>query len=502
VVTIETKKENTKEPIKKRLRDNKAYMDERIGIGTSFDVGVREMTILSQNIEIYYCNSLVDSLLVTELLRELLRLVHEHRTVTDVKDMIKNHLAHEQVKEVKTMDEVVDNMLSGLIVLLIDGEAVGLVIDVRHYPGRQPQEPDTERVVRGARDGFTENIIENVGLIRRRIRDERFRTEILRVGERSKTDVSICYLNDVANPGLLKALKREIKSIEIDGIPMADKSVEEFLVKQGVNPYPLVRYTERPDVAAAHILEGHILLVTDTSPSIIIFPTTIFHHVQHAEEYRQTPTVGAFLRWARFVAILMSVFLVPLWLVLVLNHNVVPDWLQFLGPKDHKYHVPLTLQVIIAEIGIEIIRMAAIHTPTSLSTALGLIAAVLIGQIGVQVGIFTPEVILYTSLAAIGAFATPSYELSVANKVVRIMLILASALFGVPGFVIATTFLVIYLARVKNLNTPYLWPFIPFNPMALLAVTVRTAMPLSSVRPSIVKPMDKVKQPKGKKKEE
>lgn len=501
MVTIDSKKENSKEPIKKRLRDNKAYMEERIGIGTSFDVGVREMTILSEDIEIYYCNSLVDSLLVVELIKELLRLVHEHKSGSHVRDVIKNHMAHEQVKEVKTLDEVVDNMLSGLIVTLIDGETVGLVIDVRHYPGRQPSEPDTERVVRGARDGFTENIIENVGLIRRRIRDEKFRTEILRVGERSKTDVSICYLKDVANPGLLKALKKELKSIEIDGIPMADKSIEEFLVKQGYNPYPLVRYTERPDVATAHILEGHILLITDTSPSVVIFPTTIFHHVQHAEEYRQTPVVGAFLRWARFIAILMSIFLVPLWLVLVLNHHVTPEWLGFVGPKEHHYHVPLTLQVIIAEIGIEIIRMAAIHTPTSLATALGLIAAVLIGQIGVQVGIFTPEVILYTSLAAIGAFATPSYELSVANKVVRFIMIIIAALFGISGFVIGVTLLIIYLARVKNLNTPYLWPFIPFNPMAMLAVTVRTSMPLSSIRPSIVRPQDKVKQPKGKKKE-
>jgi len=473
-------------------------MEERIGIGVSFDVGVRELKILNEQIQVYYCNSLVDSLLVTEILRELLRLADEHRTANNAKDIIKNHLAHEQVVEIKTMDEAVDNMLSGLIVIFIEDEIVGLVIDVRHYPGRQPQEPDVERVVRGARDGFTENIIENVGLIRRRIRDERFRTKMLRVGERSKTDICVCYLKDVANPGLLKTLKKELESIEIDGIPMADKSVEEFLVKQGVNPYPLVRYTERPDVAAAHILEGHILLVTDTSPSVVIFPTTLFHHVQHAEEYRQTPVVGGFLRWSRFLAIILSVFLVPLWLTLVLNHNVVPDWLQFLGPKDHKYHLPLTLQVLIAEVGVEIIRMAAIHTPSALSTALGLIAAVMIGQIGVQVGIFTPEVILYTSLAAIGGFATPSYELSEANRIVRIFLILVSAFFGIPGLVIGSTLFIIYLARVKNLNTPYLWPFIPFDPMAMVAITIRTSMPLSSTRPSIVKPMDRYKMPRKK----
>jgi len=490
----DTTDQKKSEQIKKRLRDNKSYLEDRIGIGTSFDVGIREMKILGQQIGVIYCNSLVDALSVIELLRELLRLVNLHKSGTHIKDVIKNHLAHEQVKEIKTLDEAVDNMLSGLTVIFIDGETIGLVIDTRHYPGRQPEEPEIERVVRGAKDGFTENIIENVGLIRRRIRDERFRAEMLRVGERSKTDVSLVYVKDIANPGLIKALKKEINQIEVDGIPMADKSLEEFMVKQGLNPYPMVRYTERPDVAAVHILEGHVLMVCDTSPSVVIFPTTFFHHVQHAEEYRQTPVVGGFLRWSRFIAILLSIFLVPFWLVLVMNTDILPDWLQFLGPHHNNYHLPLIMQVLMAEIGIEIVRMAAIHTPTSLSTALGLIAAVLIGQIAVEVGVFIPEVILYTSISAIGSFATPSYELSEANKIIRIILTIMVGIFGVPGLMISMTLLVIYLSHTKNLNTPFLWPFIPFNPKGMFNVLIRTSMPLSTVRPSIVRPLNRTKQ--------
>ena len=490
----ETTKQKKSEQIKKRLRDNKSYLEERVGVGTSFDVGIREMEIIGHKIGVVYCNSLVDALSVIELLRELLRLVNLHKSGTQIKNVIKNHLAHEQVKEIETLDEAVDNMLSGLIVIFIDGESIGLVIDTRHYPGRQPEEPEIERVVRGAKDGFTENIIENVGLIRRRIRDERFRAEMLRVGERSKTDVSLVYIKDIANPGLIKALKKEIHQIEVDGIPMADKSLEEFMVKQGLNPYPMVRYTERPDVAAAHILEGHVLMVCDTSPSIIIFPTTFFHHVQHAEEYRQTPVVGGFLRWSRFIAILLSLFLVPFWLVLVTNTDILPDWLQFLGPHHQHYHLPLIMQVLMAEIGIEIIRMAAVHTPTSLSTALGLIAAVLIGQIAVEVGVFIPEVILYTSISAIGSFATPSYELSEANKIIRVILTIVVGIFGVPGLMISMTLLIIYLSHTRNLNTPFLWPFIPFNPKGMFNVLIRTSIPFSTIRPSIVRPLNRTRQ--------
>ncbi len=486
-----------KTPISSNIKNNSTYLTTRLDLGPkNFDVGVRYLKILDTEIQLYYSNSLCDSSFIIELLRELMRLVHKHEQDVQVKDVIKEHLIHEQVVEIKSLDELVDNVLSGLIVILIDGETVGLVIDVRHYPGRQPQEPDVEKVVRGSKDGFTENIIENAGLIRRRIRDERYRDEMVKVGERSKTDVCLCYIKDIANPGLLKALKKELKSIEVDGIPMADKTIEEFIVKQGWNPYPLVRYTGRPDVAAAHILEGHILIITDTSPSIMIFPTTLFHHVQHAEEYRQTPSAGAFLRWVRFIAMLASIFLVPLWLLLVTDpHHLLPAGLDFIGPNKSNYHIPLLVQVLIAEIGVETLRMAAIHTPTSLSTALGLIAAVLIGQIAVQVGVFVSEVILYTSVAAIGAFATPSYELGLANKMVRILLILAVGFFHIPGFMITTTFMIIYLARFKNLNTPYLWPFIPFDPMAMFNILVRTAMPLSKYRPSIVKPGNKIKQP-------
>jgi stage V sporulation protein AF len=482
------------EPIKKRIKENKSYMTERLGIGTSFDVGVRELTILDTQIEAYYCTGLCETIFIIELFRELLRIEHIHKPGVNVKDVIKNHLAHQQVMEIKTLDEVVDQMLSGLIVVLIDGETVGLVVDVRSYPGRQPEEPDIERVVRGAKDGFTENIITNTGLIRRRIRDERYRNEIMHVGERSKTDVCICYLQDVANPGLIKAIKKELKSIEVDGLPMADKTLEEFIVKQGWNPYPLVRYTQRPDVAAAHILEGHVLVICDTSPSVIIFPTTIFHHMQHAEEYRQTPIVGAFLKFARFASVFLSVYLLPIWVLLVMHPHLLPSWLHFIGPNKPG-HIPIALQIIIAEIGMEVVRMAAVHTPTSLSTALGLIAAVLIGQIAVQVGVFTPEVILYTAISTIGAYATPSYELGLANKVVRVLLLILVFFFGVPGLMLGSTAIIVFLAQVQNLNTPYLWPFIPFNPKAFLDVLIRTAMPNSNVRPSIVRPLDRYTQP-------
>src|SRR5699024_4672561 len=159
----------------------------------------------------------------------------------------------QQVDRVKQMTEVLDQLLNGLVVVFVDGMQSAFVVDVRQYPGRQPEEPDTERVIRGSRDGFTENIVENTALIRRRIKDSHLRIEILRVGTRSKKDVSISYLTTVTNDKWVELVKEKLAAIDIDGIVMADKSIEEFLVDHHWSPFPFVRYTERPDVTAQHI---------------------------------------------------------------------------------------------------------------------------------------------------------------------------------------------------------------------------------------------------------
>jgi stage V sporulation protein AF len=488
-------KEESKTPIYNKLYKNEQFFTDKIGMGKSFDIGVRKVTILNTEVHIYFLNGLCDTQFIIELMKEMVELNSSEKEQHEkTKALITNRLTHQQVSKSKTLDEAVDQLLSGLIIIMMEGEDEAIVVDVRSYPGRSPQEPDTEKVVRGARDGYTENLIENTALTRRRIRDERLRNEILQVGERSKTDVCISYIQDVADPELVEKLRDKLNEIEIDGVPMADKTIEEFIVHQGINPYPLVRYTERPDVVASHLLEGHVVIMVDTSPSVIITPTTFFHHVQHAEEYRQTPMIGAFLRWVRFLGMISSVYLLPLWLLFVLEPSLLPDSLKFIGPNEVT-KIPIFIQILFAEFGIDLLRMAAIHTPTPLSTAMGLIAAVLIGQIAIDVGLFVPEVILYVAAAAIGSFATPSYELGIANKIVRIVLLIAVVIFKAPGFVIASTLIMILMIRIRSLDTPYLWPFIPFNPNALLQIIVRISVPISNRRPSIVKPQNTNKQP-------
>ncbi|WP_100372599.1 spore germination protein [Bacillus sp. FJAT-45037] len=487
------KKKEHEEHFTRDFTKNETRLAERLGLGKSFDVGVRKLFILDRQVNIYFVNGLVDNQYIIEILKELMDLDVRHRKTNSVKEAIKNHLTHVQVEESNSIDNVITQMLSGLIFILVEGEEEAFVIDVRMYPTRGPEEPDTERVVRGARDGYTENIIINTALTRRRIRDERLRNEILQVGVRSKTDISVTYIEGIADPKLVDIIIKELEAIEIDGIAMTDKIVEEYIVKQGLNPFPLVRYTERPDVVATHLLEGHIAIIVDTSPSVIITPTTLFHHVQHAEEYRQSPAVGTFLRWTRFVGIFFSLFILPFWLLLVVQPSLLPAALDFIGPEETN-NIPIVLQILFAELGIELLRMAAIHTPSPLATALGLVAALLIGEIAIEVGYFTPEVILYVAIGAIGMFATPSYELGIALRIARVFLIIAVAIFHLQGFVIGTTLFLLFLVMMKTFNKPYMWPFIPFDPPAIWQILIRSTVPSVRWRPSIVNPQDPVKQ--------
>lgn len=485
---------NNYSPIPKDIRNVEKYLKKHLGIDISYDVGLRKLSILKSEIQIYYVNGLVDAIIVGELVKTLVEVNDHEPEENSAYEVIENRLINLQVETIESMDEAIDETLTGLIVIFIDGHKEAFVVDVRNYPGRTPEEPDTERVIRGSRDGYTENIVQNTSLTRRRVRDGRLRNVMTQVGERSKTDVCVSYLQDVADDGLVKLIKEKLEEIEIDGIPMADKTIEEFIVSQKWNAYPLVRYTERPDMAAKHLLEGRVLIIVDTSPSVIILPATFFDHMEHAEEYRQSPTVGTFIRFIRNIAVLSSLYLLPLWFLFVQEPNLLPESLSFIGPNEEG-NIPIIIQIILAVLGMQFLRMAAIHTPTPLATAMGLIAAVLIGEIAVEVGMFSPEVILYVAISTVGTYVTPSYELSVANKLMEIFLLVATALFGSLGFIVGITVSILYLANIKALETPYLWPFMPFNATAFLQTVFRIPIPYANVRPTIVNPKNIYSQP-------
>lgn len=478
-----------KQPVFNSFTENIEYMKKELGVGESFDAIHLDLNYAERDMGLFLIDGFAKDKILHYLMKLLADLKPEQLEPDPLLKLMRTYLPYIELSTEDNLDKAVFWVLSGASALVVDGIDKVIIIDARTYPVRSPSEPELERVTRGARDGFVETIVFNTALTRRRVRDPSLRMEYMSIGRRSQTDICVSYLKDVADPSIVKKIKSSLEKIDTDGLPMADKTVEEYLTGRGWNPYPTVRYTERPDIAAVHLYEGHVLIMVDGSPSIIITPVTFWNHLQHAEEYRQRPIVGAYFRFVRFFAVFVSLFLLPLWYFFTQHPSLLPEVLSFIGPKE-TLAISILIQLIMVELGMDILRMATIHTSSAMATSLGLISAVVIGQVAVEVGVFSNEVIFYIAVVAFCTYATPSYELGLANRITRIALLLVTAAFGLLGYVGGIVVWTILLARLNSMGVPYLWPVIPFSYRATRDVFYRAPMPIKNRRPRALHPED------------
>ncbi|NLJ73967.1 MAG: spore germination protein [Firmicutes bacterium] len=483
--------------VKRRLDENLQILKDKLGYKTTFDLIVRTIQAAHKKGALIFLDGFVNDYAVIEIMKSLMRIPRGGLTVNALEHLLHDYLPFYEISTADDLQDAMVQVLSGTMLLLIDGVCTVFVLDVRQYPVRGIEEPDLERVTRGSREGFVETALFNVNLIRRRIRDPMLRFEALQVGRRSRTDVLVGYIADIADPSLIQEVKKRIERIDRDAIPMGGKNLEEYILGTSINPLPVTRYTERPDVAAAHLYEGHVVILVDTTPFALIVPVTAWHFTQHAEEYFQNPPIGTYLRWVRTLGIFLSLVLIPIWYILAESTNL-PSWLEFVGPREAG-RVPLWLQFVLLEIGLDIIRMALIHTPNALATSLGLVGATLLGDLAVSIGLFTGEAILYTAVVAIGTFATPSLEFSLAIRLFRFFLFFGSALFGWLGLGVTSLITLLIFGLTRSFGVPYLWPLIPLDWPALLRIIFRYPIPQVAVRPRMTKPKDIRAMPREKK---
>lgn len=477
--------------IDKELDSNINFLKDSLGVGETFDIVFREYKIGRKRAASFSINGMTNDVLLTNVFQDILTFSPDDLSINTLQKVFYTRATHSQVKLLDNMQDALISVLSGEMLFFIDGEIQVIVFDARAYPARMPSESNIEKVTRGSRDSFVETMPFNTALIRRRLRDPNLRFEIVKVGVRSQTDVAIAYIKDITNPELVRTIKDRLNAIEIDGVPMAEKAIEEYIAGGSKwNILPKVRYTERPDVAAVHLLEGHVCLLVDTSPNIMILPTTFWHHVQHVEEFRQNVVVGSFMRFVRLAGVAFSLLLPPLWLALVLQRHILPESIAFLGPRDPGI-IPIGFQFLLAELGLELVRMATVHVPSAQSTALGFIGAFMLGDFATKVGLFGNETIFYVAVAAVGAFATPSMEFAMATKVFRVFLIVLVMFFKLPGLIFGLLAILILMLTTKSFGVPYMWPAVPFNFSALKDVLFRLPIPNKILRPAVLKPQDK-----------
>lgn len=472
----------------KRLEENLKVLREKLGEGESFDVLIRQIDVGGKDVALVFLDGMVKDVVTTNVIHVMQKADREQIRPNTIDKLLSHVIPFMEISVVETLDETVDQVLAGPMAVLIDGEDSIIILDLREYPVRSIEEPDLERVTRGSREGFVETLVFNTALIRRRLRDPNLRFNMKTVGTRTKTDVVLAYIDGVVDPEILERVEKKVLSAGDDALPLGAKSLEEYVTDTPMSPVPTVRFTERPDVAVAHLLEGHVLVIVDTTPMVMILPATMWHFTQHAEEFFQTPATGSYLRGVRMLGMVVALILTPLWLALVYSKPGVPDWLQWVGPQESGFLIPLWLQFLLLEFGTDLIRMALIHTPNALATSLGIVGAILLGELAIEVGLFVPETILFTSVALLGYFATPSQEFGLAIRLGRYLLLIAAAIWQLPGFLIGLLAIILYLASIKSQGIPYLWPLLPFQPAAFFALLFRYPVPmLRNRKASVIK---------------
>lgn len=457
-----------------------SMLDNELRLNASFDLVGRDLKIDKRNVKLYFVDGFCkDEIMVKIIAYFMTAQEKDFKSFNTVRDFVNKYVPYVETDVTSKVSDFVKSVLSGGIGMIIEGYSEAVVIDARTYPVRSVGEPDNDKVLRGPHDGFVETLVFNTALIRRRIRDTALTMEIHSVGKKSKTDVVICFMQGKVNEKMLNALRKKIDSITINSLSMSQQSLIDCLVpKQWFNPFPKVRYTERPDAVAASILEGSMVVLTDNSPAAMIIPSGIFDFLQDTNDYYMSPVIGSYMRIIRMAIFGMTMLLVPIWLLFIQNPEYIPEWLDFIKIEEPNT-VPIVAQLFIVEIVIDAMRLASINTPQSLSSSFGVIGALVLGEFAVSAGWFVAEVVLYMAFVALTNFTQPSFELGYAFKLFRMMLIGLIALFNLWGFIAGIIIIVVEIAVTRTVTGQcYLYPLIPFKGSALASLLLRR--PISS----------------------
>ena len=457
------------EQLSANFADNVRWFNEVLGVGRSCDLVNRDLVIGGRRARIWVIDGFGGDAILERIGAFWLSISPEAVAGIDRMQAFVDRFVTFLEADVGTdPEEITTNVLLGKTLLLVEGIQGAALIDAKEYPGRGVQEPPDGKVLRGAHDGFIEAMVPNMALLRRRIRDPHLTMEGHKVGSRSHTDVVLCYLDDKADPEILKQIRRKLDSIEARSLTMGQESVAEAIEpKQWYNPFPKVRYTERPDTAAACIMEGSIILMVDTSPSVMILPTAFFDFTQEANEFYFPPLIGTYLRLLRIVVFFISLFITPAWYLMVSEPGRLPDWLDFLSSPE-PVSLSLLSQLLVVEFLIDVLKLASLNTPDSLSNSFSMLGALILGDFAVQAGWLGPEVLVYMAFVSVAGFAQPSYELGYAFKLMRVVLLLVTAAFDVWGFGLGVLGITLLLVTTKPVaGRGYLYPLIPFNAKAL-----------------------------------
>lgn len=463
-------------PFNKDINNNIELFKKVLRVDESFDLVYRTIKIKDRTACLFFIDGFIKDD-IFEKIMEFFFSITDEKLLADPHTFSQNCIPYVEVDLTDNVDKLVQNVLSGMILVLIDGFDKGIVIDARTYPQRGVDEPVKDKVLRGSRDGFVETLVSNTALIRRRIRDPQLTVKIFSIGSISKTDVCLCYMDNKVDKKLLERISNTLKNVQVDSLTMNQESLLEAIYPhKWYNPFPKIKYSERPDSTASSILEGNIVILIDNSPASLILPTSIFDLLEEADDYYFPPFTGTYLRITRFLVTLATLFLTPIWLLFIQNPDLTPDFFKFLI-VDSPVNIPIFWQLILLEIIIDGLRLAALNTPTFINTSLSIIGAIILSEFAVDTGWFSTETLLYMAFVAMANYSQPNFELGYSLKFMRIFLLILTYIFNIVGFIAGIILIGVLLATNKTVSgKSYLYPLIPFNGKELCRKLIRINM--------------------------
>lgn len=459
------------------LPENMKYINKRLSVDTNFDVVYRVIHIGGREACIYFIDGFCKDEIMQKMLQHFMSLKPEDMPA-DIHGLAKKNVPYIEVDLHDQWEKIIYFIMSGVFALFIDGYDRCLLIDSRTYPARGVEEPEKDKVLRGSKDGFVETVVFNTALIRRRIRSTELRMEMLQAGNSSKTDIVLCYMDNRVDHVFLNQIKERIQNIQVDALTMNQESLAECLYKKKwYNPFPKFKFTERPDTAAAQVLEGDIVILVDNSPSAMITPTSIFDVVEEADDYYFPPITGTYLRLSRFLIAILTYALTPTFLLMMQRQEWIPAGFEFIILKEPS-NLPLIWQFLILELAIDGLRLAAVNTPNMLSTPLSILAALVLGEFSVNSGWFNSEVMLYMAFVALANYTQASYELGYAIKFMRIINLILTAIFGLWGYIGAILLFIVAIVTNKTVSgQSYIYPLFPLDLQKLSNRFIRKRLP-------------------------
>ena len=453
--------------------ENVAVMDRILRVSESFDVLKKKLILPDGELSLYFIDGFAKDTVLQKLMMNFSTVKKMPHSARQFMEQYLPYIETDVAEDVSTMVDMV--MSGGTLILGTCFGAQGILLDTRTYPARETQEPEGDRVMRGSRDGFVETLIFNTALIRRRIRNPALTMEYFKIGRDSRSDVVLCYMSDRADRSYVKSLAKKLRAVDTDALIMGHESLKECLIRQKwYNPFPKVRTTERPDSAAAQLLEGSVLIIVDNSPQVMVLPSSIFDFMQESNDFYFPPLTATYIKLLRYIVFFITLVLTPTWFLLLLYPEFVPSWLAFIIPQERGV-LPIMVQLLLAEFIIDALRLASLNTPNMLNNSLSVVGGLILGDFAVEIGWLIPEVILYMAFAAIANFTQRSYELGYAIKFLRILLLILTGFFGIWGYAGGFVLIIILLLSNTTLNGKrnYLYPLIPFKFKALKTLLFR-----------------------------